>query len=170
MLSFDIRGLAAHAVTVQGELRADDPVWAEGDLRPAGPIRVTGRLSSAGDDRFYFSGRIEGEASVQCRRCLADAAASVDEEVHFLFADASDREVGDDQDVYPVPSRAAELDLRPAIREQWLLVVPAFAECREDCKGLCPRCGADLNAGPCECPPEIDSRWAALRDARGDAD
>jgi uncharacterized protein len=170
MLSFDIREVAERAVHVQGVLPATDAVWEEGDARPATDVRVSGRLSAAGADRFYFSGRIEGEVNLQCRRCLTDVAAPVSEEVHFLFTDADDREVGEDQDVYRLPPRAGELDMRPAVREQWLLVVPTFAECREDCKGLCPRCGADLNAGPCECPPEVDSRWAALRTARGDAE
>jgi uncharacterized protein len=51
------------------------------------------------------------------------------------------------------------------VREQWLLAVPTFLLCRDDCKGLCPTCGVDLNAGECQCPPQItvDSRWDALR-------
>ena len=51
----------------------------------------------------------------------------------------------------------------------WLLVAPAFVLCREDCKGLCANCGADLNAGACACPPATDSRWDALRAARPDS-
>lgn len=170
MLSFDIRKVAERAAQVEGVLPATDAVWQERDALPATGVRVSGRLSAAGPDRFYFSGRIEGEVSLQCRRCLTDVAAPVAEEVHFLFTDADDREVDEDQDVYRVPPRAGELDMRPAVREQWLLAVPSFAECREECKGLCPRCGADLNAAPCECPQEVDSRWAALRSARGDAE
>ena len=50
-----------------------------------------------------------------------------------------------------VNDRTRELDLRPSVREQWLLAVPSFVLCREDCKGLCPHCGADLNLGPCGC-------------------
>ena len=57
--------------------------------------------------------------------------------------------------------------MRPALREQWLLAVPAFAQCRVDCKGLCPTCGADLNAGACDCAPVTDSRWDTLRKVRG---
>lgn len=167
MLSFDLRSLADHAVQVDGALPPTDPVWEEGDVRPADSLRVTGRLSSAGGDRFYLSGRLEGEVNLQCRRCLTSVAVPVEEEVHLLFTDAGDDEV-DDPDVFRLPPRAAELDLRPALREQWLLVVPSFAECSEDCKGLCPRCGADLNAGPCDCPPEVDSRWELLRHLRSD--
>jgi len=81
-----------------------------------------------------------------------------------IFVDADDDEA-DNADVYRLEPWAQELDLRPALREQWLLSDPGFVLCREDCQGLCATCGADLNAGACGCPPRtaIDSRWDALR-------
>lgn len=165
MLSFDIRALEHQAVSVDGELSPDDPVWAEGDFVPAGPIRVRGRLSTAGHGRFYWHGTIEGIATMPCRRCLADASAPVRSEEHLIFVEPDDQDAKDDPDVYQLDPRAAEIDLRPAIREQWLVNVPAFLLCREDCQGLCPTCGADLNAGPCGCPTDTsgDPRWDALR-------
>jgi uncharacterized protein len=162
MLSFDLRNLESHAARVDGALSADDPVWVEGDKRPVGDIVVTGRLSSAGTDRFYFSGHLEGVARDTCRRCLVDVQTPVKDDVHLLFAE-SGGEDEDDPDVYPIDARQYDLDLRPAIREQWLLAAPALVECREDCKGLCPKCGADLNAGDCSCAPVRDPRWDALR-------
>jgi len=166
MLSFDIRSLASKAVQVDGVLAADDPVWQDDDPRPSSPIRVTGRLSAAGGERYYFSGHFEGEVSGECRRCLTDVTESVEEDAQLLFVEA-DTEGADDPDVYVVDPRAYELDLRPALREQWLLAVPAFVQCREDCKGLCPTCGTDLNTGACDCAPATDSRWDALRKVRG---
>jgi uncharacterized protein len=103
-----------------------------------------------------------GEVTAECRRCLTPTRAQVDEELHLLFADATDEE-SDESDEYLLEPRAPTIDLRPALREQWLLAAPGFALCREDCKGLCPRCGADLNLGPCGCAPNIDPRWAALK-------
>jgi uncharacterized protein len=166
MLSFDIRSLTSKAEHVDGLLAADDPVWREDDARPSSPVHVVGRLSAAGDERYYFSGHLEGEVASECRRCLTDVTMSVAEDVQLLFVEA-DTEGADDPDVYVVDPKAYELDLRPALREQWLLAVPAFAECRDDCKGLCPTCGADLNAGACECAPATDSRWETLRKVRG---
>ena len=168
MLSFDIRSIEAHAAQVDGWLAADDPTWHDGDARPAAPVHATGRLSAAGAGRYYWSGRIEGQATVQCRRCLTTVSAPVSEDVHVFFSVLADDDA-DDPDVFQLPARAAEIDLRPAIREQWVLAAPAYALCREACKGLCPRCGADLNLGACECPPEADSRWSALRKLRSDA-
>lgn len=165
MLSYDIRELERAAVQVDGQMTPDDPAWSAGDTLPASPIHVTGRLSKAGSGRYYWSGRIEGTASVACRRCLADVTAPVAEDVHVLFVEPGD-EVADDPDTYRLPPHAQAIDLRPAVREQWLLGAPEFALCRDDCRGLCPRCGADLNAGPCPCPPVTDSRWDTLRVAR----
>ncbi|MBI2795964.1 MAG: DUF177 domain-containing protein [Gemmatimonadetes bacterium] len=164
MLSFDIRSIETRAIDVEGDLDATDPVWEEGDNRPDAAVRVTGRLQSAGVGRFYFSGQVSGSVSGECRRCLAPVSAAVSEETHVFFADAGADET-DDPDVYVLDPRNPELDLRPAMREQWLLAVPAWHLCRDDCKGLCPTCGADLNAGPCDCTPAADPRWAALRAA-----
>jgi uncharacterized protein len=162
MLSFDIGSLHSHATAVDGELAPDDPIWQEGDQRPSGPIRVVGRLSVAGPERYYFSGRFEGSIATECRRCLTDVSQAVAAESHLIFAEAGKNDDDDASDVFMIDPGARSLDLRAAVREEWLLAVPAFAVCREDCKGLCPRCGADLNEGPCDCPPAIDGRWDAL--------
>jgi len=162
MLSFDIRSLETKAVHVDGSLKPDDPIWEEGDTRPAEPIRVTGRLSSAGEGRFYFTGRIDGWIEAPCRLCLEDVKVDVDEEVHVILAELGAEEA-DDPDVFLYDPSQRELDLRPAIRETWLLTAPAYVQCREDCKGLCPTCGTNLNESSCNCTTtEKDPRWDAL--------
>lgn len=166
-LSFDRSSLEKQAARVDGRLKSDDPIWEQGDTRPATDLAVTGRLSAAGEGRFYFSGRFEGTVDTECRRCLKAVSPSVFEELHLVFADAGDDEA-DDSDVYLIDPRSDQVDLRPAIREEWLLAAPAFALCREDCKGLCPRCGADLNLGSCACESTTDSRWDALKALRRD--
>ena len=165
MLSIDLRLLEAQAASVDGILDPDDAVWQDGDVRPRDGLRVTGRLSRAGADRYYFSGRIAGTVEMPCRRCLEPATQAVSEDVHVLFAEPG-AEGAEDPDVFVLPLRAGELDLRPAAREQWLLAAPAFVECSEECRGLCTRCGANLNQEPCGCPPVTDSRWDALRTLR----
>ncbi|HUF30327.1 MAG TPA: DUF177 domain-containing protein [Gemmatimonadaceae bacterium] len=162
MLFTDIRSLESQAATVKGSLAADDPVWEDGDVRPRETVLVEGRVSAAGSGRYYFSGRMSGSLAMPCRRCLKSAEATVREELHLLFAETGAEEA-DDPDVFVFSPQAAELDLRPAVREQWLLAAPTFLECREQCRGLCARCGADLNEDPCDCPPETDNRWSALR-------
>jgi uncharacterized protein len=163
MLSFDIRSLESHAVVVDEDLPATDLVWEEDDPKPDGAVHVTGRLSAAGPGRFYWHGKIDGNVTLECSRCLAEAHAHVSDEAHLIFAEPGDEDT-DDPDVYEVDPNALDLDLRPAIREQWLLAAPSFALCREDCKGICPRCGADLNDGTHDCSQqEADPRWDTLR-------
>jgi uncharacterized protein len=81
-------------------------------------------------------------------------------------ADASDAELGmelaeDDLDLYSYEDE--EVDLTPLFRDQVILAVPFAPLCKEDCKGLCPQCGADRNHETCDCKPPVDPRWAALQ-------
>lgn len=148
MLSFPIRTLDEGAVQVDADLSPDDEVWLEDDVRPTVGVRVTGRLSGAGSGRYYFSGGFHGIAAGECRRCLVPVETPVSGDAHFLFADADD-ENADEPDIFPLADLGMTLDLRPAIREQWLLDSSDLPLCRPDCKGLCPTCGADLNTNPC---------------------
>ena len=167
MLCFDIRSLEARAESVDGMLDGADPIWEDDDARPVGTgVHVQGRLSGAGQSRFYFSGVLEGAIQTTCRRCLVDVTTAVSGDVTLLFAESGLDEAEED-DVVPIPLGARELDLRPALREEWLLAVPAFALCKDDCLGLCATCGADRNTGACTCAPATDPRWAGLRASRG---
>jgi uncharacterized protein len=70
----------------------------------------------------------------------------------------------DDGTMYVFEPKGSELNLSNAVREEVLLAVNPFVECKPECRGLCPRCGANLNEAPCECrQDEADPRWAALR-------
>ncbi|MEO7658752.1 MAG: DUF177 domain-containing protein, partial [Pyrinomonadaceae bacterium] len=60
-----------------------------------------------------------------------------------------------------------KIDMAEVVREQLLLVQPEQIFCREDCKGLCPQCGANLNLIDCKCADDdIDPRWAALKNLK----
>jgi len=84
-----------------------------------------------------------------CRRCLTEFIMPVAESVEVLFS--PDPDLQDDPSVYPLADPMARVDVKPAVREELALAVDAFPLCREDCRGLCPRCGADLNRGACGC-------------------
>ncbi len=155
MLLFDMRAVETKAVQVDAELSPQDAIWRQGDSVPAAALRVTGRLSPAGSGGFYWHGRLAGDVTLPCRRCLTDTTVHVQDEAYVIFAEAGSDEA-DDPDVFVLDERSNDLDLRPAVREQWLLNVPAFAVCREECKGICPKCGKDLNEGSCEhIPPTL---------------
>lgn len=155
MLSFPTQTISAGAVQVDGMLDPDDKVWLEGDQLPLKDgVAVAGRLSAAGPGRFYFSGSLNGVMTQECRRCLGEVEVPITSDMHVLFTDGSTGD-NDDPDVFPlVQGRSGtEVDLRPAVREGWLLETPAFVLCRPDCQGLCPKCGANLNLGAHTCAP-----------------
>lgn len=91
----------------------------------------------------------------ECRRCLRPTAGTLRAPFRELFEqDATEGE--------SYPLRHEQVDLEPLAREVILLELPQAPLCTEDCRGLCPRCGVDLNEGECSCEPEPDPRWAAL--------
>jgi uncharacterized protein len=169
MLQVDLRELVRGPVSTTAELGPDDPLFAGLDVKLGEPVRITGRLQATGEDRFYWSGTLQTSIRTECRRCLKELALPVAAEVGALFSQEPD--AGDDPDAYPLPGHAVVVDVTPAVREELLLAVPRFVLCRPDCRGLCPRCGQDLNAGPCGCAHQPDARWAALaalKDKPGD--
>lgn len=106
-------------------------------------------------------GTVRAPWAGECRRCLQPAAGTLEAEVAELFQEDSDPET-----TYPL--RGDQLDLEPLARDAVLLELPPVPLCADDCRGLCPTCGADLNVAPCDCKPASDDRWAALDALRTD--
>ena len=165
MLRADLRELARGPVETRADLPTTDGLFAGLDFALAEPVRVTGRLQPAGEGRFYWHAKLAARVTETCRRCLEPVQVTVEAEVKALFT--QDPDALDDPDSYPLPSDATAIDVTPAVREELILAVPQYVVCRDDCRGLCPRCGHDLNAGPCGCAPATDLRWQALAALKG---
>jgi len=160
MLQVDPKELARGPVETREEIAGDAPALAGVDVQLAAPVRVRGRMQATGEGRFYWQGSLETVVTGECRRCLTPVTVPVKAEIGALFSQEPD--ASDDPDVFPVAPDARALDVTPAVREELALVAPEYLLCRDDCRGLCPRCGHDLNTGPCTCPPATDPRWAGL--------
>lgn len=166
MLEVDLRDLARGPVETRGELAADDPALQGIETILAEPVEVRGRLQPTGEGRFYWQATLRTTIVGDCRRCLAPVRLPVTASVGVLFS--QDPAAEDDPDSYPLAAEATVIDVRPAVREELLLALPRYLECREDCRGLCPRCGADRNTGACKCASTTtDPRWQGL-DAQKD--
>ena len=151
MLRVDIRDLQRGPVRTVGELPPGDPTFEGLGLDLAGPVQVKGQLQTTGDGEYLWRGQIHAIFRGECRRCLTDVLDDVDVEVNAaLFS--TDPEAADDPDFYPLPERASAVDVGAVVREELALATPPhLLLCRDECAGLCPKCGADLNAGPCAC-------------------
>lgn len=149
MLRVDVREIEAGPVLTKGTLAADDPALEGLAPRFASPVEVEGRLETAAGDSFRWQAHLRAVTAGECRRCLAPVEELIEDDVDVIFS--ADPDLLEDPAVYEMPANAVVLDLTTAVREEMALRVSAFPLCRPDCKGLCATCGADLNAGPCEC-------------------
>jgi uncharacterized protein len=151
MLRVDIRDLHRGPVRTDGVLQPDDPVLEGLELGLAGPVSVNGQLQAAGEGTYLWRGTVHAVVRGECRRCLTEVLDEVDLEVDAAVF-STDPEAADDPEFYPLPERPTQVDVADAVREELALAIKTeLLLCREDCAGLCPRCGADLNAGPCAC-------------------
>ena len=143
------------------------------ELLEIGPVAWSGQITRL-DQGYLLRARISYDQTLACQRCLAAVTEPVAEEVELLVlrheagAEEEERELAE-KDLGVLVVEGEELDLDPILHEQLQLNVPMRPLCREECAGLCPTCGADLNQGPCRCGPRaVDPRWeglAVLRDS-----
>ena len=118
------------------------------------PIVGALRVEKSGS-RVSVRGLVSSTARLECVRCLNEFDWPVEVELS-LFADQSGKsdrreEEALERDYYMLFHDGRRLDLRETVREMLLLELPITPHCREDCPGLCPKCGADLTVGPCNC-------------------
>lgn len=149
MLRVDLRELKHGPVATTGSLAPEDPAFAGLDLALTSPVEVGGRIQASGAGGYFWKGHVRGQVQAQCRRCLTDVALSVDTDIGLMFT--SDPDLLDDPSVHELAPSATQIDLVEFVREELALAVPSYPLCRPNCAGLCPRCGADLNTGPCGC-------------------
>lgn len=137
------------------------------DFRVAEGVAVDLTHYRAGLDLF-FTGTLHGQVTGTCARCVEDYTFKLDTPFTFVLApraagDAADPELAADDLAFSF-FEGEEIDLSPLVHEQTILALPTRPLCREDCRGLCARCGANLNAGPCGCPADTpDPRLSVLR-------
>jgi len=174
-----VSDITATGLSSVGDVTAEELGLAESDAILHGPVSVSLDLTKA-DDMIAVTGVLEGTVVRQCVRCLKEYQDAMAFSVHAAFAQESkvgarspktgearkgragatktDPEVetddeGDDRYFY----QGDHIELAPMLREHIILAAPMQPLCRENCAGLCARCGKDLNEGPCQCPAEAPS-------------
>ena len=160
---------APGAIDMGPEVTQKSPLHADGRAQLVEEHR--GKHKTLRDIRL--NGELRTSLELPCARCLEPVAQQVEREFDLLYrplgADAGKEELS-------VTGAEAEIGyyqgegllLEDVLREQVLLALPLKVICREDCKGLCPHCGKNLNVEQCSCAePAEDPRWSALKEIRG---
>jgi len=135
-----------------------------------GQSQVRGEVELVRTDKGILAGgTLDAEVEATCSRCLGlfrcPLTLHIEEEYYPTTNIVSGASL-------PPPEEPGSftidehhvIDLTEAVRQYILMAIPMKPLCRQDCAGLCPSCGQNLNQGPCGCPPqEIDSRWSELK-------
>ena len=168
-LTFNVAQLLRDTV---GAYRSLEAVAELGELTPeieesrgselSGPVRLMHT-----DSGILVQGRFQAQMQMDCARCLEPVAVPLEVSVDELFTPTVDILTG--KSVTPEEEDRALwidehhiLDLSEVTRQGVLLALPMSVTCREDCRGLCPNCGQNLNESKCTCGPEPDPRWGPL--------
>lgn len=127
---------------------AKEPVQASGQVRnTAGVLVMTGAVTA----------RLDGV----CDRCASAFSRDVTYPIRAVLASEPAEEENDEEWIFPLVKDCA--DLEEIVRTVFVLNMEPQLLCRPDCRGMCYRCGKNLNDGPCDCKKELDPRFAALR-------
>jgi uncharacterized protein len=174
-----IRELERHPIEF-AEDYGPDVIDLGGEARQLMPLRTSGRAELVEEHHgkhniikdIRLRGRLATRVELNCARCLDPVEQDVEREFELLY-----RPLGVDagRDELSVTDAEAEIGyyqgegllLEDVLLEQMLLALPLKVTCREDCMGLCPQCGKNLNQQQCSCTvPMEDPRWSALKDIR----
>jgi uncharacterized protein len=144
-------------IDLKGEIPLD---WAE-DRPDRAEIDGTLTVDNL-DQRFLVTGEVAATGRCTCARCLEDFDLHWQVPVEIMVLRNVDTDEGEG-DTLVLRQRSGEVDLTEPLRESVVLAFPASTICREDCRGICSQCGADLNKGGCRCADDdVDPRWAGL--------
>jgi uncharacterized protein len=149
-------------------------------FQQVGPLHAKGRAELVVEHRGHRQdvedirvvGRLEAKLEAPCARCLETVTHTVDWDFDLLYRPQGVDRRGDEVAISEAETEIGYYQgdgvlLEDVLREQVLLAAPVKTVCREDCKGLCPHCGRNLNEEQCDCESHIsDPRWDALNEIK----
>ncbi len=152
-------------------------IAASGDCQFLQGVRVQARAQLVGD-LVEVAGEVDTSGRFQCGGCLQDYEAPLRTRFELTYArqlpkieevDSGDEVETTAEDLGIILFQGDEVELDEAVQEQIVMILPVRRRCQDNCKGLCSRCGADLNQGDCGCDRSgINLKFAALKDFKID--
>ena len=164
MMQINVSQLLKEAIGATRNYKISESIAAAG-----GSGLVQGEIKLVRTNRgILVKGKLQTALEVTCSRCLSLFSCPLTlsfEEEYFPTTDVVSGAwlpLPEEPGCFTIDERYL-LDLTDAVYQYMLLAVPMKPICREDCAGLCPNCGCNLNQGPCDClPQEVDPRWSEL--------
>ena len=129
------------------------------------PLKVELSVTKS-QDQLICRGKVRTSAKMECSRCLAEYEESISSDLDFVIdlAGNLDGMKSEEEGYFFAEPSSAFFEIDDLVREAIILSLPLKPLCSEDCKGLCPICGTDLNKSQCSCVKEkTDPRWDQLK-------
>ena len=148
-----------------------EPFEIEGEFETVLKVKDTGldlNIQKSGEE-YFCQGSLKALVQMECARCLGSFEREVANQTDFIICDrdsfeARAKEAIDDEDYAFFQGSDLSVDLSDIVRQTVILAISMKPLCSEDCRGLCPDCGANLNDDSCRCRAEkTDPRWDALK-------
>jgi uncharacterized protein len=146
-LNFKVAEIPPEGLQVEGKLAIDELDIDYRDIALSGPVSYSLDIRVI-DREFLAVGALRAEVKLNCSRCLKPITEKISIRNYRYNGYIAETEL---------------IDLTPSLREDIIFALPLKPLCKRDCKGICPRCGKDLNTGPCSCESQGgDWRWSAF--------
>lgn len=152
-----------------GQTYEPEQLFIDERVNLAAPLTVNGRVARL-KDKLLVTGQLETQVVIDCDRCLKPVGLPVASDFRVEYVTPETYEATsvvelDESDLQLSVFDGEAIDIDELVREQILLALPSRILCQDDCKGLCPVCGTDLNVASCQCETaEVDPRWKVLRE------
>jgi len=163
--------MPADGLSFEHQYAANELDISEHEFKLEKPPLVSGRVTRAGMD-MRVQGEIKATLVTACDRCLTDVPIELEIPFDLIYVpeDPGTGHTGEtelhDRDLDLAVYENDQINLDDLVLEQLELSLPSRVLCRDDCRGLCSECGADLNFEQCHCEKPIDPRWQALADLK----
>lgn len=139
------------------------------------PVRIRLHVATI-EGMVNVSGTIDTKAIFHCSRCLDECETSIESSFELTYVKELPDIEGDEDDIEVSPEEMGlilytgdTIDLREAVQQEVIMALPFRPLCEPECKGLCPRCGANLNRDACDChTTDFSLKFAALKNFKVD--
>lgn len=145
------------SIEAEGEVKIPLIHYNREDITVNAPIKVKALITNTGDN-LQITGHIQADMILKCSRCLKD--------FNHVFNTDFEEEISNKVDTEDIIYFEGDtVDLTDIVVNNLLLALPMKFLCSEECKGLCPCCGRDINSSKCDCTDEnLDPRLTVLKD------
>ncbi len=161
-----ISSYAGAAETINGTMDVEPFTMGYLDYSIPGGIEYSITLSNVGD-AVVLTGNAHATIDGNCVRCLEPASMEIESDIEGYFANGPESDLeGLEDDEYEFIPDDGIIDLYPNVLAAIVVEIPPVFLCKDDCKGLCPTCGCNLNYEKCDCSNKIDETnpFAVLKD------